>query len=236
MLSPVTTNVKREREAIDHQRNRPCTPRLAVSFTREPNRRTHARGSQVSPTAHHLRPAAPFVRSHRRCHTRHANISRPRGSGMARSSSFAVSSHSYRMTASRFIRLFRGKVGMGANRSRAPAHETPSPVYGGRLGWGRSGSRNQHRALLPLDAPLPTSPRCARGGVSAHETPSPACGGRLGWGHSNSRNQHRPPVTARRFQPPTLSQGQCSRAHRAGDHNVAGAASAKRRPFRLPAA
>jgi hypothetical protein len=149
--------------------------------------------------------------------------------------------------------------GVPAIRSRARAHQAPSPVYGGRLGWasksrvspqnpfprlrgkagmGALGSRIRHRASLPPDAPLPTSPRCAGGGAScadarwwmplptsprcagggvpairsrarAHQAPSPVYGGRLGWGHSAVA-----PNTVLRYrptpptQPPPAAQGE----------------------------
>jgi hypothetical protein len=62
-----------------------------------------------------------------------------------------------------FPRL-RGKVGMGI-RSRAHAHEAPSPVHGGRLGWGRSAvapnTVPRHRPTPPTQPP----PARAEGGV-----------------------------------------------------------------------
>jgi hypothetical protein len=111
---------------------------------------------------------------------------------------------------------------MGPIRSRAPAHEAPSPVYGGRLGWGHSAvapnTVPRHRPTPPTQPP----PARAEGGVvSASEAarprtkPLPPFTGE-GW-DGGTRQSHPTPclATARRPPPnlPPLARREECRVH-----------------------
>jgi hypothetical protein len=101
-------------------------------------------------------------------------------------------------------------------RSRVPPHDAPSPVYGGRSGWGRLAVAFStvlcYRSMPPSQPPPAAQGEGFR--AHAHEAPSPVYEGRLGWGRlavaasTAIRYRSMPPS-----QPPPAAQGEGFRAH-----------------------
>jgi hypothetical protein len=148
---------------------------------------------------------------------------------------------------------------MGAIRSRARAHEAPSPACGGRLGWGPSEVAHERTKPLPplagegWDGGHPKSRESARspfprsrgkvgmGAIRsrarAHEAPSPVHGGRLGWGPSevaHERTKPLPPFTGEGWDGGAWRLQPTARSRPLAAANGSCLATARRPPPSLP--